>query len=465
LRGIWNSVWLGSKPAAQFLIGALLFASSRQLSGDFYNLLLVWSFGFAVGAALIDRQFVVLSHAADLRPGSVVRALAPFLIGTSAVVSLLGGPMASSLAGLPLWTAVATIACGGLSGVAEACFWAILADRNGYRALALLRVCTTTVFLSLVVLSLRQGGSLPTAFFAEAAALWLVGAALVRRDLQVPKAKVTLRGSEGITVARVLGFWSLTALAYLHQQLDFWWTSAALSRPELAAYRLGATPRSLLLLAMAAMLQPLLFRITSRTWRAERPHAEEAVRRTLNTLLAATSVYVVVSCLAVCLSDGFAGRFGDAIKVSWVLATSYAAYGWFGYLGSSVITNAGAIRLPIAVVITSLAARAAAYAVLMRFGKLSLPTLIAASEVLALGGQALFWKYISSKGIWRADSGTKTRLAARTLAAVAALAVAAATHFSPAGLLCMMATHVALGAHAAMGVRLKPDLKQLENAA
>ena len=463
MRGFWNSLWLGLKPSAQFLVGAFLFAADRDKAGLFYALLLVWTLGYSICAVLIDRQIVVLAQQADAKPASAFRSLLPYLLGIALVLTALIGPAAAVVAHLPLGLCTLIVGAGALSGISEAAVWAILADQSRYRTLAGIRCLTVSIFVCLAVWAFRSGGAniMAAPIVGESLVMFLCVCTICGKEIFLSK-------PAEVNFGRALGFWMLGCLIYFYQQLDFWWTTAVLSKPDLAAYRLGATPRSFLLLGMSAVLQPILFRISSRSWQSERPQAQQSATRATDFLVAANSAFIVVSCAAFLLHPKGLGRYNEALQVAWALIAVYAATGWLGNLGSTLMTNHGAIRLPAMVVTASILSRAIVYGLLLHFGVLNLALLIASTETVAFCGQLLFWRYVLRSSIWVIEPGLNHRLVLRASLALASLGFALATKFSTTSLLLLIACHVAIAIHAGLQRakrELQPDIELLQDAA
>lgn len=400
MRGLYNGIWLGSKPAAQFVIGAVLFASQREHAGAFYTLVLVWTLGYSLCAMLIDRQLVVLAQRSDAAPASAVKAVLPLQCMSAIALSLLLGSFAGAVFEIPLWLSISIVFAGAASGISEAGAWAILADAGTYATLARLRVVGVLVFS---FLALAHQGSFAAAIIAESAFMFAGFVFICARTIYAaPKAKLPARN--------ILSFWGLTSIVYLYQQLDFWWTATVLSAGSLAALRLGSTPRSLALLGMSALLQPILFKISSRDWSERRSSAQASAIRATDYLIALNAAFLLCTAAAYLSAPELFRRCEDALHVGWTVAAFYAAVGWFGTLGSTIVTNHGAVRLPTIVIACSIIGRGAAYGALMFFGSLNLINIVLVAEIASCCGNFAFWRYACENGLWKIESQVVQRL-------------------------------------------------------
>lgn len=464
MRGLWNAIWLGLKPATQFSVGALLFAADKERAGLFFSLLLVWTVGFSLCAVLIDRQLVVLAQQADTKPSAAVRALLPYLLAVATIVAAIVVPIAAWLARLPVGICAIVVGAGALAGISESSGWAILADKAYYHVLAALRFVSSGIFVGLAVRAFEKGGGLEFVLpivgdsLVMFAGLWLFCAFEIFR---AQPAKINF--------LRAAGFWLLSWLVYFYQQIDFWWTSAALSKTDLAAYRLGTTPRSFLLLGMSAILQPILFRISSKSWHLERVSAQKAATRATDLLVGANALFIIITCGVFLIYPAAIAKYREALEVAWALTVIYAGFGWLGNLSSTLMTNHGSIRLPVVVITGSIIFRAAIYMVFMLFGSFNLVALIFITETLAALGQVLFLRHVVAKKIWSLDEGLRNRILLRCPAAVLSLGFALATGFSKTSLLVLIGLQSAIAVHAILqNVRtdsLQPDAQLLKDAA
>lgn len=465
MKGFWNSLWLGLKPLAQFLIGGLLFAVDKDRAGAVYTLLLVWTVGYSLCAILIDRQVVVLAQRSDATAASAVRALFLPLLGAATILAIAIFPLCAAIAGISLPLAFAIVLSGALGGISEACGWAVLASKDRYRVLATVRAAAVVTFVILAVWALKTGGQdhFAVPILAESLATFVLLFWLCRKEVcSAPRITFSISG--------IAGFWMLSVLVYLHQQFEFWWTTGALTRADLAAYRLGSAPRSFLLLGMSGILQPILFHISSRRWHERRRSSQQSALRATDVLAAINSLFVCVTVIAVLARPEIMARYGETLRVAWLVTACYAAFGWFGNLGSTLMTNHGAVKTPIIVILASIAVRTVIFCGLLWTNALDLTSLVVVTEAVSFLGQMAYWSYVKRSSIWVVGHAEKERLYIRAGCAVAAIAAPLAENFSGAGLYALLAGHLLIAVHAFARIAvnepaLDADIQLLENAA
>jgi len=422
-------------------VGAFLLPLDQEGAGKFYTFALVWTVGYSLCALTLDRHVVVIAQRSSHTTAEALRALLPWWIvfGTIAC-SLLVIPC-SRLSGLAVADAALALGVGTLAGMAEAALWSSLAESSRYGALAAIRTTTSVafVFCSIGWLLISFPVSHVHAFALEAILLVAI-AGIVLFSPIARAAKIELNAKT------VVGLWFNRAITYLSMQLDAWWTVVALSPILLAAYRIGTPLRSFILLLTAALVQTLVFKISSAEWTAIRSRVEASVQKVVSNGVAVSSG--IASALAVCviLKLDFVATFETSIVVAWLVLSFHSGVGWFGMLGSTLLSNRGAIRLPIIATTVSIAIRSFIYAVLLSMDALNLATLIVSTEILVFGTQLLYWRQIVREGLWELTRSDYALLGARSL--MAAGAIVASVYASGGGI--GQVSWVILGCHLAL---------------
>lgn len=413
-RGLQNGLWLGLKPAAQFLAGATLLRQNPALAAEFYTLVLLWTAGYEVCSLLADRQVVVLANQARTRPLVAFRSLLPTLLTVGAVLAAACAFIGVSLTDTAFGVAFTMCALGTVAGISEAGFWAAAADVGAFRALATTRTLSTGAFLTLLVAATKGVGSIPFALAVETLIVTLAFTVLYGKE--VARARAV-----HLPTIRILGFYLVKGVSYLNRFIESWWAVAALSGVALAAFRVGLAPKSFLMMAFTALIQPTLFRVSANDWAQRQAKAQREVMLAADLLIALAAGAVVFTCLATLILHPFVAPYEDALAVTWVSLAFFCGPGWFGMLASSLLTNWGAIRLPILATIGGLLLRSGVYALLLWRSSLTLLPMAVVAELMTATAQNAFWGRVLSARLWTLDAHIGYRVLARSCLTLGAL--------------------------------------------
>ncbi len=408
-------------------VGVAVLPVRPGAAGAFYSFALVWSAGFSLCALTLDRQVVVLAQREGRPVADALRTLWLWWILFGVLLCAVLGYPASQLGDLSLANSFVALALGAAAGIAEAILWSLCAEAGKYKTLAALRALACGAFLVGAALWMSGAGerSVALPFLFEFVVLVVasipVAAAPLMRATSMPLAPRT-----------VLGFWMNRAVTYLSMQLDAWWTVVALSPVILAAYRVGTPLRSFILLSVAALLQPLIFKISSQDWSAHRDAAQRSVSRIVEGGVLISSLFAIALAITVLISSEVAERYAVSVTVAWLVLSFHSGIGWFGMLGSTLLANRGAIRLPLIVTVTSILLRSAVYFAFLSADSLDIVTLILATESLLFLTQLLYWKQVLKEELWRLNQRDFFSLALRaTLAITAVVIVSTARQENP----------------------------------
>lgn len=383
-----------------------------------------------------------------------LRALLPWWVVFGVVACSLLTIPCSRLSGLAVADAALALGVGTLAGLAEAALWSSLAESSRYRALAAIRITTSVAFVvcSIGWLLITFPKSHIYAFALETILLVAIaGIVLFRPIMRANRIELTAK--------TVVGLWFNRAITYLSMQLDAWWTVVALSPILLAAYRIGTPLRSFILLLTAALVQTLVFKISSAEWTSMRSQVEASVRKVVSNGVAVSSGFASALSVCVIMKLDFVATFETSIVVAWLVLSFHSGVGWFGMLGSTLLSNRGAIRLPIIATTISIAIRSLIYATLLSMDALNLATLIVSTEILVFGTQLLYWRQIVREGLWKLTRSDYGLLGTRSL--VAAGAIVASSYASSAGIgqvsWVILGCHLTLFASAIVPIVWKPE--------
>ncbi len=413
-RGLQNGLWLGLKPAVQFLAGATLLRQNPALAAEFYTLILLWTAGYEVCALLADRQLVVLANQARSKPLVAFRSLLPLLLGVGTALAAACAVVGSSVTEATFAEAFAMCTLGAVAGVAEGGFWAVAADAGRFRSLAGARLLSTAAFLALLVAAAKGVGNVAWALGAESAIVTILFAMLHGREIATAK-------PVRLPAVRVFGFYLVKGVSYLNRFVESWWAVGGLSGVALAGFRVGLAPKSFLMMAFTALVQPTLFRVSTRDWSERRGTAQREVVLAADLLIVLASGTVVFTTAAALLLPGLVEPYMSALGVTWVSLAFFCGPGWFGMLASSLLTNWGAIRLPILATVGGLALRSGAYGLLLWGDRLSLLQMALIAEVVTAAAQNAFWRRVLSARIWAIEARVGYRVLGRSCLALGAL--------------------------------------------
>lgn len=392
-QALWNLFWVGLKPAAQFLVGAVLLGFDATLSGEYYSALLVWTVGFALCAPIIERHIVSLAHRQNAPVGVACRALfwrILLLGGAAAPLAAIAISWATSMSVLQ---ALALLAPGVVSGTSEAILWAIHAENGDYKKLAATRGISVVAFTLLVACLAIYGNTILILAALGVESLIVAGATV--RELSKVKAQPF-----ATEFKRLFGFWTLKIVSYVNQQTEAWLILGALSAPLLATYRVGSTPKTIAMLLGGAILQPILFRVGSQSWEGGRHAGQLQAQLATAVLIAGNSVVCLLILLAVGLFPQLHAPYGEAMQIAVVLGSVFSGFSWSSLLGASIVTNAGLIRLPIYAHLSSIAIRCALYAYLIANQTTSVLLVVLISESASFICTAIFWRPIIARKLW-----------------------------------------------------------------
>ncbi|MER3412819.1 MAG: hypothetical protein C4341_00990 [Armatimonadota bacterium] len=437
-----NGLWLGLKPAVQFLAGAVLLRQNPALAAEFYTLLLLWTAGYEACSLLADRQLVVLANQAKRMPLVAFRSLLPLLVAAGAALAVLCGGIGSSLTEATILTAIGMCALGAVAGISEAGFWAAAAEVGAFRTLAGVRLLSTGAFFALLIAAARGVGSVALALAAETAIVTLVFAAL--HGWEVSSAKPVR-----LPAVRIFGFYLVKGVSYLNRFVESWWAVGTLSGIALAAFRVGLAPKSFLMMAFTALVQPTLFRVSASDWRERRDEARKEVVQTADLLIVLASGTVVFTSAATLLLPALLKPYRDALGVAWVSLAFFCGPGWFGMLASSLLTNWGAIRLPILATVGGVLMRSGVYGLLVLGDRLTLLSMALVAEAVTAAAQNAFWRRVLAAEIWTVDCRVVYRVLGRSCLTLGSLLFWLTTAGAlPLIVLCVTHTLVAVDAAA-----------------
>jgi hypothetical protein len=406
-RGLQNGLWLGLKPAVQFLAGATLLRQNPALAAEFYTLILLWTAGYEVCALLADRQIVVLANQARTKPLVAFRSLMPLLFGIGAVLAAACAVVGSQLTEATFFEAFAMCSLGAVAGVAEGGFWAAAADAGRFRSLAGVRLLSTSAFLALLVAAAQGFGSVAWALASESAVVTILFAMLHGGEIATAK-------PVRLPAVRVFGFYLVKIVSYLNRFVESWWAVAGLSGVALAAFRVGLAPKSFLMMAFTALVQPTLFRVSARDWTDRQRAAQREVMLAADLLVLLASAIVVFTSVAAILLPKLVEPYQSALGVAWISLAFFCGPGWFGMLASSLLTNWGAIRLPILATVGSVLARSGAYGLLLMGERLGLLSMALIAEGITAAAQNAFWRKALAANLWTLDGRFVCRVVGRT---------------------------------------------------
>lgn len=407
-------MWLGLKPAVQFFAGATLLRQNPALAAEFYTLVLLWTAGYELCAIVADRQLVVLANQVNRKPLVAFRSLVPLLLGIALVLTTVCALIGSTLSAASFVTALAICGLGAVAGIAEAGFWAGAADVGAFRTLAIARALSTGAFVALLVAAVNGIGSVAVALAAETASITLAFAALFGREIASVR-------PVPLSAERVFGFYLVKVVSYLNRFVESWWAVAALSGIALAAFRVGLAPKSFLMMAFSALVQPTLFRVSASDWAHRRAEAQREVTLAADVLIVLASGAVALTSATALLLPSFVEPYKDALGVAWASLAFFCGPGWFGLLASSLVTNWGAIRLPILATVVGLALRSSVYGLLLWVDHFALLTMTIVAEAVTAVTQNAFWRRVLAEKLWAIDTRTAHRALGRSCLSLGSL--------------------------------------------
>jgi hypothetical protein len=441
LNGIFNAIWSGFRPIVLLAVGALLLPLDQEGAAEFYTFALVWTVGYSLCSLTLDRHVVVIAQRGSRTVAEALRALIPWWFVFGAIACIVLTIPSSWLSDTPLEVAVVALIIGTAAGMAEAALWAFLAEQSQYGMLAAVRLITSIAFVTFCVgwLSIGFPNSHAYAFAIESCLLIAIACFILLRPVaRAPRIDLCPK--------TIFGLWFNRTITYLSMQLDAWWTVVALSPILLAAYRIGTPLRSFILLLTAALVQTLVFKISSTEWSSIRPLVEGSVRKVISSGVAVSSAIACVLAMFVIMRLDFVSTFGTSIVVAWLVLSFHSGVGWFGMLGSTLLSNRGAVRLPIIATTLSVVIRSSMYAVLLLMVALNLQTLIVSTEILVFATQLLYWRQVRREGLWNLTFTDYGLLAIRALIATGAIVAAVYASNGSIG----QASWVILGCHLAL---------------
>lgn len=401
-HGVWNLFWLGFKPAIQFLAGVVLLPMNPELAGAYYAILLFWTVGFSICALLLEKQIVVLSQQQNVTVPSVVRSLFGGAFISGVVLSYVFSVIIFWLVGGEIWFVFTVVLIGSIAGICESFLWAILADKGRFLALAIVRVASVSFFGALLLWAILSNDAqlFAVPLGVECAFLCLGFVYLCGREIiQSPKTSLLLK--------KILGFWIFKVISYLNLYLDSWWTLRALSEPLLASLRIGSTPRIVFMLLMNSFAQPILFRITSQSWKSHKHSAYLKIRFINHLIFAFNCSLGCLTIIAYLMFPKILNSYYEALQVTWILCCAFGAFIWIGYLGWAIIVNYGAIKIPLSLTIFSLCVRSLLFLGLNAIGFLSIVTIVITSEFITFFNSVIIWNKILTLKIWELDKADK----------------------------------------------------------
>lgn len=428
------------KPAVQFLAGATLLRQNPALAAEFYTLILLWTAGYELCALLADRQLVVLANQSRSKPLVAFRSLLLLLLGVGVALAAVCAGVGSALTEATFVEAFAMCTLGAIAGVAESGFWAAAADAGRFKSLALTRILSTLTFLGLLVSAAKGLGSVAWALAAESAVVTILFLALHGRE--TARAKPV-----PLPAVRIFGFYLVKAVSYLNRFVESWWAVGGLSGVALAAFRVGLAPKSFLMMAFTALVQPTLFRVSARDWAERQRAAQREVVLAADLLIVLASGTVVLTSASALLLPKLVEPYLDALGVTWISLAFFCGPGWFGMLASSLLTNWGAIRIPILATVGGVLARSSAYGLLMLGGQLDLLSMALISEIVIAAAQSAFWKKVLAAQLWNLDTRLLYRVLGRSCLSLGSLLFWLATPGVPS-LVVLSAAHALIAAEA-----------------
>lgn len=401
-QALWNLFWVGLKPAAQFLVGAILLGFDATRSGDYYSALLVWTVGFALCAPIIERHIVSLSHRQNAPVGVACKALFGQILLLGGAAALVAAMVISWTTSVPYLQAIILLAPGVLSGTSEATLWAIHAENGNYQKLAATRTISVIAF-TLLIAGFAASGNPLLIFTALAVESLIVAGATVR---ELSKVRAQRFATE---FRRLMGFWTLKIVSYANQQIEAWLIFGVLTAPLLATYRVGSTPKTIAMLLGGAILQPILFRVGSQSWEERRQISQLQAQSATSALIAVNSAVCFLILAAIVLAPELRPNYGNAMQIAVVLGSLFSGFTWSSLLGASIITNAGLIRLPIYAHLASIAIRCALYAYLVANQKTTILSVVLISESASFLCTVSFWRPILVSRLWTLSTADLTR--------------------------------------------------------
>lgn len=409
-HGVWNLFWLGFKPAIQFLVGVVLLPINPELAGAYYAILLFWTAGFSVCALLLEKQVVVLSQQQNAIVPSVVRTLfgGAFIFGI--MLSYVLSVIIVWLVGGEIWFVFTVVLVGSIAGIFESFLWAILADKGKFLTLAITRIASVSFFGALLLWAILSNDAqlIAVPLGVECAFLCFSFVYLCGGEaIQSPKVSLPIK--------KIFGFWVFKVISYLNLYLDSWWTLRALSEPLLASLRIGSTPRIVFMLLMNSFAQPILFRITSQSWKNHKRSAYLKIRFINHLIFAFNCSLGCLTIIAYLMFPQILSPYYEALQVTWILCCAFSAFIWMGYLGWAIIVNYGAIKIPLSLTIFSLCIRPLLFLGLNAMEFLSIITIVIASELVAFFNSVIIWNKILKLRIWELDRADKIIVAERFL--------------------------------------------------
>ncbi len=409
-HGAWNLFWLGFKPAIQFLAGVVLLPINPKLAGAYYAILLFWTVGFSICALLLEKQVVVLSQQQNVMVSSVVRSLFWGSLIWGIVLSYVLSVIIFWLVGGEIWFVFTVVFIGSIAGICESFLWSILADKGKFLTLAIVRIASVSFFGMLLLWAILSNDAqlFAVPLGVECAFLCLGFVCLCGKEtIQSPKISLSIK--------KVFGFWFFKVISYLNLYLDSWWILRALSEPLLASLRIGSTPRIVFVLLMNSFAQPILFRITSQSWKSHKHSAYLKIRFINHLIFAFNCSLGCLTIIAYLMFPQFLNPYYEALQVTWILCCAFGAFIWIGYLGWAIIVNYGAIKIPLSLTIFSLCIRPLLFLGLNAIGFLSILTIVIASELVAFLNSVLIWDKILKLKIWELDRADKIIVTERFL--------------------------------------------------
>ncbi|GIV01605.1 MAG: hypothetical protein KatS3mg015_0435 [Fimbriimonadales bacterium] len=343
-------------------------------------------------------------------------------------------------------SALAMTLLGAVAGIAEAALWSYCAEKGRFPVLAATRTASTFVFTACLVLAARGALSLPIAIGAESGVVVLAFLTFVLPPA-IHASPIPVRGKT------LVGFWLIKVVSYLNRFVESWWAVAALSGVALASFRIGLAPKTLLLMGFTALLQPTLFRVSHDSWKDERDRNQLEARSSAEALVFFAAFGAAVLCFAFLLYGEALAPYADALVVAWIALAVFTGPGGFGMMASALLTNYGAIRVPLKMTWIGLGARSAVYALLLGTGRLSLAALALVGEIVTAGIQNSFWPAVLRTGVWKLKRREAFRVLGRSCLCLGALAFLLADPSRTTGVLVLGVSQLVVAADAATEMR------------
>lgn len=395
---------------------------------------------------MADRNLVSIAYRRSKSAAEAVRALLPILVMTGGALSLVCAVVGAPLTVTTFGAALAMTLVGALGGILEAALWAVAADSKRFSALAATRAISTMLFALCLVAAENNVLSIPVAIAVEtgvvALAFAVVALPVVSRARPLPVSGKTL-----------LGFWLIKVVSYLNRFVESWWALAALSGVALASFRIGLAPKTLVLMAFTALLQPTLFLVSHKSWKEQQEQLQAEAWASAEAMVFLAAVGGALLALLYWVFPEPLAPYSEALLVSWVVLGVFAGPGCFGMMASSLLTNYGAIRVPLSLTWIGLGVRSLIYALLLATGRLHLAALAVVGEVATAAIQNSFWPAALRAGLWNLRRRDLWRVLGRSCLSLGALAFLLADASRTIGVVALGISQLLIAADAATEAR------------